>query len=433
MYRPVMALLAGGLLAGLCVADPVPVTWAGGALQVLEDHASVRLVSERLVIEPLMLGTCVTVELHLVNDGQACDVTMAFPVVYHGGGYRRIANLAAEVDGLPVAVRSATGPALHLAGERTHCSWSTFPVHFDAGAPRFVTVFYDEMPTHERVLEGVCLPYVLRTGGAWRGTVDEIVLEIDLGNRPGFRDVRLTGDGEALAVERAGDLLRWRAANFDGSPEMLCLWATRESTEEQPEDRAMTPRLTGPDSVVVPAAVTINGQPVDRPVAAARYRRGRVALSADLIHQAALYDVSSTGGRYAAQRGYHRVQCDGWEYGPGDGTGAIFLPADEVIADAGVTLVPGCASSSSNGATGEGACRTHLVCEKVMAAHDVVQAPSPAHAVGNGPNPRGPAQGSTSGDARGERARRPGGVKPILRCAGLRRHRAGCGPALRVP
>ena len=59
-------------------------------------------------------------------------------------------------------------------------------------------------------------------------------------------------------------------------------------------------------------------------------------------------------------------------------------------------LAPGCASSSSNGATGEGACRTHLVCEKVMEAHDVVQAPSAAHGVCNSPNTRGPAQGSTS-------------------------------------
>lgn len=343
-----------------CVADPVPVTFTGGSIAPIDgEHPTVRLERERLVIEPLMLGSCVSAWCELVNDGPACDLQVGFPVIADGGpGYRMVRNLAVEVDGLPVRAESAGRSPLELDDRTRGCAWHTFELHFDEGQRRTLAIFYDEMPTHDRVIEQARVPYVLRTADAWAGTVEELVVEVDLGNPPGFHDVSCPGEPDA-----DGEVFTWRLTDFDGEIDLLQVEAMRDSTQPEPGHRAMFARRTGPQTLRRPARVTVDGASIDDPGAAAIYRRGQMLLGesflgaafdcgVSVVDEACRCHVTRSPG---SSHGGPDVQCDGWLLEVEPGVSEVFVPADEVLAEAGGAI-------SVSAEAGELAARVTSVC-----------------------------------------------------------------------
>lgn len=218
---------AGGtvmLLLGACClldADPMGSVQGGGTVRLDAQHPTISLNRERLIFEPLCDAVRVTAELEFHNHGSACEVPMGFPLlVWHpGSGQDFVKSFAVDVDGTPLETsKDEKGRAIELGGKPQWCEWHRFDVPFGAGATRAMTVSYEERPADGLRPQ---VPYVLATGGTWKGAIRQFELQVQLGDRRNFHDIQLTGDDEPLPYEQQGNTLIWRCADYDGKPEVL--------------------------------------------------------------------------------------------------------------------------------------------------------------------------------------------------------------------
>ena len=231
MYRHLLTLCV--LTAAVAaLADPGAVTWSGGTLRLMEEHPSVSLVAETIVLEPNLTDTVVTVDLQFHNSGEARVVPMGFPTLaFSGPGYHFVRDFTVEAGGeaLPVTVAEASRIAL---GERElPCVWHLFDAPFEADADLSMTVRYREVREHYWKMLRV--PYVLATGASWQGDVRSVDLEVRLAERRNLGDVTLgvgppidaTPHPGPLSLEEDGNSLRWRAEDYDGMPAVITLQA----------------------------------------------------------------------------------------------------------------------------------------------------------------------------------------------------------------
>jgi hypothetical protein len=209
------------VLACLATADPMGSVQGGGTVRLDAEHPTISLDRERLVFEPLCDAVRVTAELEFHNHGSACEVPMGFPLlVWHpGSGQDFVKDFTVEVDGTPLeASKDEEGRAIELGGKPHWCEWHRFDVPFEAGATRTMTVSYEEHPANALRPQ---VPYVLATGGTWKGTIRDFELQVRLGDRRNFHGIQLTGDDQPLPYEQQGSTLIWRCADYAGKPEVL--------------------------------------------------------------------------------------------------------------------------------------------------------------------------------------------------------------------
>ncbi len=227
MHRHLSMLCALAATA-VALADPGAVTWSGGTLRLMDEHPTVSLLSETIVLEPNPNDTAVTVDLRFHNSGEACVAQMGFPTLaFWGPGYHFVRDFAAEADGRPLPVTVAEEATISLGDRDWRCVWHLFEVPFGADADLAMTVRYREAREHYWAM--VRVPYVLATGASWQGAVRSIDLQVRLADRRNIGSVTL-GTGlptdarphrEPLVVGADGPVVRWHAEDYDGTPSVV--------------------------------------------------------------------------------------------------------------------------------------------------------------------------------------------------------------------
>ncbi len=225
---PLALMLLAGLPLVLCasaaLADPMGSVQGVGNPRLMAEHPTISLDRELLVFEPFLGFVRVTAELEFHNHGDACEVPMEFPILtwHPGSGQDRIKELAVEVDGEPLEASEKPVGGIVLRGKAYHTKTYEFSVPFEADAPLHMKVRYYQ--TSHGLAQ---VPYVLASGGTWKGPIKDFRLEVRLGERLNFHDIRLTGDDRPLSYEESEGTLTWRSSDYDGDPELLWLHAGR--------------------------------------------------------------------------------------------------------------------------------------------------------------------------------------------------------------
>ena len=232
MYRHLLMLCALAA-ATVALADPGAVTWSGGTLRLMDEHPTISLISEQILIEPDLSDTAVTVDLQFHNTGDACVAQMGFPTLaFWGPGYHFVRDFTVEVAGQALPVTVAEEARISIAERDWRCVWHLFEVPFSADADLAMTVRYREIREYYWPL--VRVPYVLATGASWQGTVRAIDLEVRLADRRNIGGITLgaglptdaTPHPDPLVTGADGDVLRWHAEQYDGTPAVVTFQAT---------------------------------------------------------------------------------------------------------------------------------------------------------------------------------------------------------------
>jgi hypothetical protein len=292
------------LLGPAAGADPNPVIYSGGSLKLLDDHPTVSLVSERLLIEPGLITSQVTVDLEFRNEGPAREVQMAFPIAeFREPGYRSIQGFLADLDGEPLAVsRGQRAVGFKLRDGLLQCTWDTFAVSFEENQTRHLRVRYDEASRVQAMLDRVRSGYVLATGANWKGPLRDFQLEVRLGDRLNFHEVSVTGDEQELPVALRGDSLFWQTSDYDGDPAILWFRATNG-----------------------PASLTINDQEHENSpwtASPVMWRRGHLLIASDLLRDLTGLAALREGVNWAAmERGRQTAHPQGWQMPAGPDAG----------------------------------------------------------------------------------------------------------------
>ncbi len=223
LWASVAVLLSAGLASG----DLGAVTWAGGTLRLMDDHPTISLTSEKLVLEPQPTTTLITASMEFHNHGEACTAQMGFPVLEasRGPGYHYVESFVLEADGKPMEFAQPEQSHKMKLGEREMtCKWYLFSVPFEAGQTRQMQVRYEELRRYSG-LESVSVPYVLATGATWNGSIRDLELEIWIDERLNYHSIELKGDGQPLALAARDGTWSWEIAEYDGTPGLLWLTA----------------------------------------------------------------------------------------------------------------------------------------------------------------------------------------------------------------
>ncbi|MGD9494895.1 MAG: hypothetical protein AB7Y46_01170, partial [Armatimonadota bacterium] len=236
MHRHLMMLCALAAVT-VALADPGAVTWSGGTLRLMDEHPTISLVSETIILEPNASATRVTADLQFRNEGDACIAQMGFPTLtFPGPGYHLVRNFSVAADGEPIEAREAEQvQPLEFGEQQRSCLWHLFEVPFEAEQQRALRVSYDEAREHY-MWGWIAVPYVLQTGATWRGDVRDINLEVRLGERLNYHRVALADrhvnldssglpDEGLLPAQLDGATLRWSTSDYDGTPALVWLSA----------------------------------------------------------------------------------------------------------------------------------------------------------------------------------------------------------------
>ncbi len=232
MRTSVCVVLSLAFVCGIAAADPGAVTWSGGTVRLMAEHPSVSLVEETIVFEPNLTDTAVTVDLQFHNTGEARTVQMGFPTLKLGGpGYHFVRDFTVEADGAALPVTVQEDAQIELGGRSRDCVWHLFEVPFGADADLAMTVRYREHREHYWKMLRV--PYVLATGASWQGEIRSVDLEVRLAERRNIGAVVLgvgvpidaTPHPEPLTLTQSGNVLRWRAEDYNGTPGVISLQA----------------------------------------------------------------------------------------------------------------------------------------------------------------------------------------------------------------
>ena len=223
--RP-LTLVAVALCIPFAVsADPMGSVQGPGNVRLDIEDPQISLDREVLSFDVECDYVRITADLEFHNHGDACEVGMSFPMLmwHPGSGQDFVKSFGARLGQQALTVTEGEeGPKILLQGHERHCSWYHFTVPFEANVTQRLTCWYIQ-----RGLERVQVPYVLATGGTWKGTISDFTLRVNLGERRNFSDIELSGDNEPLPYEEADDTLTWTCADYNGQPELLWFRATR--------------------------------------------------------------------------------------------------------------------------------------------------------------------------------------------------------------
>ncbi len=232
---PLAVLLAALLASATLLADPAAVLTSGGTVRLMDEHPSVALVSEKIVMDVGIGNTEVTVVLNFKNEGAECVAQMGFPTLNlrRDRSFHFVHDFAVDVDGEAIEVTQAAGklklrvPVAEADGKpklidtEGDCTWHLFKVPFKAGESRRMRVRYDERVPYANYDTEARVPYILSTGGTWRGPIGEVQIEVKLGDRLNYHKLTLKGDGKPLEFKEQDDTLTWSAKDYNGEPGLL--------------------------------------------------------------------------------------------------------------------------------------------------------------------------------------------------------------------
>jgi len=256
LIRGLVAVAVAFLVVASAWADPGAVIWSGAAVRLMEEHPTVQLLWEKILIEPDVADARITVLLEFENRGEATTAAMGFPTVPEGeGGYYFIRGFNVEVDDKPVEVKTEEGPVQmpkgvgHRRDDRgVQGRWYLFNVPFEARGHRRMRIRYRQSCSEDAYDRWVgIIPYILFTGGTWNGPIKSVELEVRLVDRRNFNHIALRGErsdapGEwpVLKSELRGSTLLWKAENYQDSPAILWFTAGRGPALLQIDDEQAT-------------------------------------------------------------------------------------------------------------------------------------------------------------------------------------------------
>jgi hypothetical protein len=249
-------------------ADSGPVYPAGGTLTTA-GQTPVQMTSENVLvnIEPAPGGRSeyqarVNAEFQLYNPGPATSLLVGYPesvwtpTAEVRGQFQlntaeglpiTVEGLAAKVDGQPVTVvtkelvqEDASGSAFQAGG-----SWFVWPMDFEPGASRLVTVSF-EQPVRGGLgaklscgaYGGVlCFDYVLITGAGWDGPIGDAEIsvqfpeDIDLDTFYAVSPMAFGLPPEAVA-QREGQKVVWQNRDFEPDDNFTIAFLSPEASAE---------------------------------------------------------------------------------------------------------------------------------------------------------------------------------------------------------
>ena len=210
----VCVAIALGCVATTAPADDGSVVSVSGAVRLMKDQGSIRMVTEtvRARVSPDSIEVdCVFV---LKNEGAGDTVLVGFP---DGSGGNEILSFRSWVDGAEVKCRHVPD-----ADSTSDSSWWTKRVAFARGAVRTIRDHYTVEPSWYPTEGASGFFYDLETGASWKGTIGSAHIVATLDGIPLTRV--LGADPEARQVGRT---FRWLFQNFEpgtgGSPVAVAL------------------------------------------------------------------------------------------------------------------------------------------------------------------------------------------------------------------
>ncbi len=175
-YRP---CCSPALLGSVGLADDAPMAGIGGTYSPMRGESSVRLVREfiRVDYSPKLART--TVQFEFRNEGSTHTVVVGFPEKTINTDEGSFLRFRRELDGHRLRARPTPWKARdddYTGNQR----WWISRVPFRAGQRRVVRVSYEQHPGKTETCS--CYDYILGTGHAWKGAIDEIqfVMTLDL-------------------------------------------------------------------------------------------------------------------------------------------------------------------------------------------------------------------------------------------------------------
>ena len=209
----------------LCLAIPAAANdtamqGAGGAIQPMRQHSSVRMVSERVDVK--LRGAArarVRCEFVFRNEGKTAVVKMGFPA-YASGDVRPLDksdlwNFRSLVDGKPVKTTFVKAKPVSKQVVPEYEAWYVKVVPFKAGQTRTVVDTYGGRlgeSAYGAGAIGKSFLYILETGKNWKGTIGKAVITVDASNPPpGVRFKSASPKGYA----RRGNKFVWTLKDFE--------------------------------------------------------------------------------------------------------------------------------------------------------------------------------------------------------------------------
>ncbi len=179
MRRTMLILFLLGLAVIPALADDSAIKVIGGAVQMLDEHSDVRMVSAVITADVYANESHVRCEYLLKNEGNGQMVTLGFPD--RPGRYpgdvipkAHLADFHSWVDGERLAVKLHT--SAHQKG-KSFDRWYVRRVWFDAGQTRTIVNMYIQ-PNGEDSMGGRWFPYTIWPAGSWKGPIGELEITV---------------------------------------------------------------------------------------------------------------------------------------------------------------------------------------------------------------------------------------------------------------
>ncbi|MDO8684794.1 MAG: DUF4424 family protein [Armatimonadota bacterium] len=216
--RRTLVILSVLLLPLPIFANDTAMIGAGGTVEPMRQHDSIRLIKERVDVRLMGLRPAkVRCEFLFKNEGKSpVTVKMGFPV--HASGDVRpikstnLRNFRSYVDGKPIKTRFAQA---RPTTESQYKAWYVKNVSFAPGQTRKVVDIYGS-PLGDAFIRTNRIDhffhYILTTGRNWKGPIGEAVIAVDISYMP---------KGYVLEAARPnnyflrGSRLTWTMRNFE--------------------------------------------------------------------------------------------------------------------------------------------------------------------------------------------------------------------------
>jgi len=176
MRRTILILSLLALAAVPALADDGAIAVVGGAVQMLDEHSDVRMVSAKITADVYTGNTKVRCEYLLENEGKGQTVTLGFPDMpgWEGGSIviakYHLNQFRSWADGKRLAVKLHTSP--HEKG-KSFDRWYVRKLWFGPGQTRTIVNTYIQ-PNGQDSTGGRGFPYTIWTAGSWKGPIGKL-------------------------------------------------------------------------------------------------------------------------------------------------------------------------------------------------------------------------------------------------------------------
>ena len=174
MRRTILILSVLALAAVPALADDGAIAVVGGAVQMLDEHSDVRMISAKISADVHIGDTKVRCEYLLKNEGKAQTVTLGFPDMPGEGdigpGPYHLREFRSWVDGKRLAVKLQT--SAHEKG-KSFDRWYVRRVWLGPGQTRTIVNTYIQ-PNGDTTDGSRGFPYTIWTAGSWKGPIGKL-------------------------------------------------------------------------------------------------------------------------------------------------------------------------------------------------------------------------------------------------------------------